>query len=62
MPVEQLPLFPDQPSQGASRRTDLSARSSLGVAMERFREHMIQQDLAENTVKSFLGDLRILQR
>jgi site-specific recombinase XerD len=30
--------------------------------MDPFREHMLRQDFAENTVKSFLGDLGILQR
>jgi integrase/recombinase XerD len=30
--------------------------------MERFHEHMAQQDYAENTIKSFLGDLRILKQ
>ncbi len=59
MPVEQLPLFPgDEPK----RVPGLTARSSLSAAMEEFREHMAQQDYAENTIKSFLGDLRILKR
>jgi site-specific recombinase XerD len=67
MPVEQLPLFPGDESQGVfgpplARRTDLSAESSLSAAMERFGDHMVQQEYAENTVKSFLGDLRILKR
>jgi integrase/recombinase XerD len=67
MSVEQLPLFPDDQAPGAygppiSRRSDLRAGSSLGAAMERFGEHMQAQDYAENTVKSFLGDLRILKR
>jgi integrase/recombinase XerD len=30
--------------------------------MERFQDHLVQQDYAENTVKSFVGDLRILGR
>lgn len=61
MSVEQLPLFPgDQPR--AFRGDDLSDKSSLSAAMDRFREHMVRQDYAENTVKSFLGDLRILKR
>jgi site-specific recombinase XerD len=62
MSIEQLPLFPgDQPRtviQGAS----LTADSPLSRAMEPFREHMVRQDYAENTVKSFLGDLSILGR
>ncbi len=67
MPVEQLPLFPGDEPQGAygppvAQRSGLGADSSLSAAMERFREHMAQQDYAENTIKSFLGDLRILKR
>ncbi len=62
MSVEQLPLFPGDPPQAVLQGTGLIASSSLGVAIERFRDHMIQQDYAENTVKSFLGDLRILER
>jgi integrase/recombinase XerD len=30
--------------------------------MERFDDHMRQQEYTENTIKSFLGDLRILKR
>jgi site-specific recombinase XerD len=67
MSMEQLPLFSDRDLQGAygppvTRGTRLTADSSLSAAMERFREHMVQQEYAENTVKSFLGDLRILKR
>ena len=67
MSIEQLSLFPDDESQGAygppvTRRSDLTSQSSLSAAMERFGDHMVQQDYAENTVKSFLGDLRILKR
>jgi site-specific recombinase XerD len=67
MSVEQLPLFPGDEPQGVyssplTRRPGLTAGSSLGAAMERFGEHMVQQEYAENTVKSFLGDLRILKR
>ena len=62
MTAEQLPLFPGEPGWTVVRRTDLTARSSLATAMERFQEHMVQQEYAENTVKSFLGDLRLLKR
>ena len=62
MSVEQLSLFPGEPPQTVSPHADLTPDSSLSAAMERFRVHMIQQDYAENTVKSFLGDLRILKR
>jgi integrase/recombinase XerD len=62
MSVEQLPLFPGDKSQTVTQRSGLTADSSLNAAMKRFDEHMVQQDYAENTVKSFLGDLRILKR
>jgi site-specific recombinase XerD len=67
MTAEQLPLFPgDEPlpvgrhPRGAG--TGLTPGSPLTSTMERFERHMIQQDYAQNTVKSFLGDLRILKR
>jgi site-specific recombinase XerD len=62
MSVEQLPLFPGEPPQTVSPHADLTPDTSLSAAMECFRVHMIQQEYAENTVKSFLGDLRILKR
>ena len=67
MTIEQLPLFPGETPQGESgshvaRRPGLTAESSLGATIERFREHMVQRGYADNTVKSFLGDLRILKR
>jgi site-specific recombinase XerD len=62
MTVEQLPLFPGDPGQSVMRRADVTAHSSLSTATERFRDHMVQQEYAENTVKSFLGDLRLLKR
>jgi integrase/recombinase XerD len=63
MTIEQLPLFPGEKAQTMSiPRADLAPNSSLAKAMERFHDHMLQQDYAENTIKSFLGDLRILKR
>jgi site-specific recombinase XerD len=67
MPVEQLPLFPsdqrvDVPDSPATGRVPLSPDSSLAAAMERFRDHLVRHEYAENTVKSFLGDLRIFKR
>lgn len=62
MPVEQLPLFPGDQPQTVIQRVDLTATSPLSAAMDRFRQHMIEQDYAENTIKSFLGDLRIFKR
>lgn len=62
MTIEQLSLFPGEQSQAVSQHPDLIADSPLSTAMERFCDHMVQQEYAENTVKSFLGDLRILER
>jgi integrase/recombinase XerD len=60
--AEQLSLFPGSQPQSADGRSGLTANSSLSAAMERFRDHLVQQEYAENTVKSFLGDLGILKR
>lgn len=62
MPVEQLSLFPGDSPQVVSAHPGLNPDSSLATAMERFDDHMRRQDYAENTIKSFLGDLRILKR
>ena len=62
MSAEQLSLFPGDPPQAVTPDPGLTPNSSLDAAMERFRDHMIHQEYAENTVKSFLGDLRILKR
>jgi integrase/recombinase XerD len=63
MSVQQLPLFPgDEPQVVKGRPPGLDADSSLSAAMERFRRHMQEQEIAENTIKSFLFDLGILAR
>ncbi len=67
MSIEQLPLFPGEEPQRVggpptAGRGALTASSSLSAAIEQFREHMRRQEYAENTVQSFLGDLRILKR
>ena len=62
MTIEQLPLFPGDQPQAVRQGSGLTENSPLSAAMEHFRDHMLQQEFAENTVKSFLGDLRILQR
>jgi site-specific recombinase XerD len=64
MTVQQLPLFPgDEPQVVRPRAAPgLDAKSRLSAATERFRQHMVEQEFAENTVKSFLFDLGILAR
>jgi site-specific recombinase XerD len=62
MSVEQLSLFPDEAARGVGPQGGLTADSPLSQAMERYRAYLVQQEYAENTVKSFLGDLGILKR
>ena len=62
MTVEQLSLFPGESPRAVGPGSDLTEASPLNEAMERFRDHLVQQEYAENTVKSFLGDLGILER
>lgn len=66
MTAEQLPLFSGQPPESPAKprgpSSSLNIDVPLSLAMERFREHLVQNDYAENTVQSFLGDLRILKR
>lgn len=67
MTAEQLPLFSGQePLESETKARGPSCPFQpdmpLSVAFERFREHLVQNDYAENTVKSFLGDLKILKR
>lgn len=62
MSVEQLSLFPDETPHAVDPQGGLTAESPLSKAMERYRAYLVQQEYAENTVKSFLGDLGILGR
>ena len=67
MSDDQLPLFPGGAGEGSygprvARWSELTADSSLSAAMERFHDYMVEQEYAENTVKSFMGDLRVLKR
>ena len=62
MSVEQLPLFPGEQPQVVLQDSVVTVDTALSRAVDRFRDHLVQQDYAENTVKSFHGDLRILER
>lgn len=65
MSDEQLALFPDlpdRPTRPAEGQPQISAQSSLRSAARAFGDHMQRIDLAENTIKSFLGDLSLLER
>ncbi len=72
---QQLPLFPladvpssapDAPSGPETRRSSsslrLTARSPLSAAVESFRPAMISKGFTQNTINSFLDDLRLIVR
>jgi site-specific recombinase XerD len=64
--VEQLPLFPQKGAHGEKGPTTmaetrpLTGTSSLSAAIGAFHDHMLLRGLSENTIKAFLGDLRLL--
>lgn len=63
MSQEQMPLFPEPERPGGVQgEPALGAHSSLRGAVRGFRAHMQRVDFAENTIKSFLGDLSFLER
>jgi site-specific recombinase XerD len=63
--AEQLPLFPQKGMRGekgpvVAETRPLTRTSSLATAIGAFHDHMLRQGFSENTVKAFLGDLRLL--
>lgn len=67
MITEQLPLFPQRGTRGEYgpplATTDaLTVKSSLSAAIGGFYEYMVRRGFTENTIKAFLGDLRILSK
>ncbi len=67
MTAEQLPLFPQRGAKGEyspplATTEALTAQSSLSAAIGGFYEHMVRRGFTENTIKAFLGDLRILSK
>lgn len=67
MSVEQLPLFPQKGVKGqygppVAETSPLNKQSSLSAAIGGFHDYMILEGFTENTIKAFLGDLRILTR
>jgi site-specific recombinase XerD len=63
--AEQLPLFPQKGAHGEKGPTmagtkPLTSTSSLSAAIGAFHDHMLLRGLSENTIKAFLGDLRLL--
>lgn len=67
MTIDQPTLFPSPGRPGSmsapvAALAPLSARSSLSSAVSAFHNHMIRQGFSENTVKAFMGDLRLLMK
>ncbi|MGQ9627985.1 MAG: tyrosine-type recombinase/integrase [Anaerolineae bacterium] len=67
MSAQQLPLFPQRGAKGEytpplSPAGALNADSSLSAAIGGFHDYMIRKAFTENTIKSFLGDLRLLSK
>jgi site-specific recombinase XerD len=65
--TEQLPLFPQKGAQGQYTHPltmpgTLKPSSSLSAAVGAFHDYMIRKGFAENSIKAFLSDLRILSR
>lgn len=58
MQTEQLPLFAHKASASGYK---LTAQSSLDAAIEGFHKNMITRGFADNTIKAFLSDLRLLK-
>lgn len=67
MRAEQLPLFPTEGEGKEYVFTPLKTRtltpgSSLAFTIGGFHDHMVHQGFTQNTIKAFLGDLRLLSR
>ena len=67
MSAEQLPLFPQKGVKGqygppVAETGPLTKDSSLSAAIGGFHDYMIREGFTENTIKAFLGDLRILTK
>jgi site-specific recombinase XerD len=65
MPEEQLELLPSANSSESAVEEppeSLGPHSPLSAALVEFRVYMQQQGFADNTLRSFLGDMSLLQR
>ncbi len=69
MTSEQLEMFPKgQPGRGSqgefgppmAESGAVTPQTSLAAALGPFQDHMIRQGFTENTIKAFLGDMRLL--
>lgn len=65
---QQLPLFEGRRDRGAfgppvsQQQVALTGDSSLAAIVGGFHDYMVRRGYAENTIKAFLSDLRILAR
>lgn len=57
---EQLPLFEDETFESDSDDEGLDAETSLEDSIPYYTQHMQYEGFAENTIKAFVSDLRIL--
>lgn len=67
MTIDQPTLFPPPGRTGSltppvAALAPLTAKSSLASAVSAFHGHMLRQGFSENTVKAFMGDLRLLMK
>lgn len=71
MTSDQLELFPKgQPGRGSQGEfgppvaysAPLTPQTSLAAALGPFQDHMIRQGFTDNTIKAFLGDVRLLAK
>ncbi len=63
--TEQLPLFAsstEEPVASTPGTPALTAAAPLHTAMRAFGEHMLRVEMTQNTYRSFLGDLSLLER
>ncbi len=62
MDVSQLTLFPEKEDEElqAQLSAPLTLASPLSAAIGAFESHMLERALAQNTIKAFLADLRLL--
>lgn len=66
MRAEQLPLFAEGEGEEYTlpplETRDLTPESSLASAIGGFHDYMVRQGFTPNTIKAFLGDLRLLSK
>lgn len=56
----QLPLFDDQSFDDAAKRDELTLASPYEQAIPKYVKHMRYEGFAENTIKAFVSDLKLV--